>query len=165
MNQAFYVSLAEWSQVAASVLFIVILVFVWVRFLNPGIIRSQERKNAELAEAERRRDEAKADIQTARREVGATDAEIRAITARAEADAIHVHERLLAAATAEGGRSVGNAERELERGRLAARERLRAELVAKALDIARAAATYINDGTNRRLIEEAVGAVDRHETV
>jgi len=165
MNQAFYVSLAEWSQVAASLLFIAILVFIWTRFISPGIVRSQERKNAELADAERRRDAAKADIETAHRETRTTDDEIRAITARAESDAQHLHDRMLAGATAEGRRLVGNAEGELERGRYAARERLREELVAKALDIARGAATYINEGTNRRLIDEAVASVDRQKTV
>ncbi len=165
MNQAVYVALAEWSQVAASLLFIGLLVFIWMRFISPGIVRSQERKNAELADAERRRDEARADIGNARHEVTATDGEIRAITARGETDARHVHDRMLATATAEGRRLVSNAEGELERGRYAARERLREDLVAKALDIARGAATYINEGTNRRLIDEAVDAVDRQKTV
>jgi F0F1-type ATP synthase membrane subunit b/b' len=165
MNQAFYVSLAEWSQVAASLLFIAILVFIWTRFISPGIVRSQERKNAELADAERRRDAAKADIETAHSETSTTDDEISAITARAESDAQHLHDRMLAGATAEGRRLVGNAEGELERGRYAARARLREELVAKALDIARGAATYINEGTNRRLIDEAVASVDRQKTV
>lgn len=165
MNQAFYVSLAEWSQVAASVLFIAILVFIWMRFISPGIARSQERKNAELADAERRRDAAKADIEKARSESSATQDEIRAITARAESDARHLRDRMLAAAAAEGRRLISNAESELERGRYASRERLREELVAKAFDIARGAATYINEGTNRRLVEEAVDAVDRQRTV
>ena len=165
MNQAVYVALAEWSQVAASLLFIGLLVFIWMRFISPGIVCSQERKNAELADVERRRDEARADIGNARHEVTATDGEIRAITARGETDARHVHDRMLATATAEGRRLVSNAEGELERGRYAARERLREDLVAKALDIARGAATYINEGTNRRLIDEAVDAVDRQKTV
>ncbi|MDQ2908365.1 MAG: hypothetical protein M3R44_03330 [Candidatus Eremiobacteraeota bacterium] len=165
MNQAFYVSLAEWSQVAASVLFIGILVYIWVRFLNPGIIRSQERKNAELAETERRRDAAEADIDDARRDVAATDSEIAAITARAAHDAKAVGDRIVSGAAAEGRRVIANAEGELERARLAARERLRDELVAQAISIARSAAAYTDEATNRRLIGETVDAVDRHETV
>ncbi len=165
MNQAFYVSLAEWSQVAASLLFIAILVYVWVRFINPGIMRSQERKNAELADAERRRDAARADIDDAHQEAGATDVDIRAITERAAGDAKSLRERIVTGAHAEGRRLVDNAQGELERGRLAARERLREALIAKAVDIARSAAAYTDEATNRRLIGETVDAVDRRETV
>jgi hypothetical protein len=53
-----------------------------------------------------------------------------------------------------------NADGELERGRAAARERLRDDLLQKAIAIARRAAADVDDTTNRRLVSEAVDRVD-----
>ncbi len=164
MNDAFYIRLAAGSQIVASILFIALLVYIWVRFISPGVARSQARKNAELAEAEQRRDRARDDIAVAQREGEAIDREVHAINERAQADAQRLHERLLVAARAEGERLIRNAEGELERGRLAARDRIRHQLVAKATQIARGAALYVDESTNRRLIGETLDTVDRAST-
>jgi F-type H+-transporting ATPase subunit b len=161
VNDAFYEQVAIWSQVVASILFLGVLVFLWVRFITPAVIASRNRKNAELGEAERRRDEARAEIERARAEVAAAEEDAHAIVARAEADARRLRDRILAEATAEGARLLQNAEGELERGRAAARDELRASLVTKALGIAREASRGLDARTNRRLIEETVAVADR----
>ena len=86
---------------------------------------------------------------------------VAAIVARAEADARRLRDRILAEATAEGARLLQNAEGELERGRAAARDELRASLVAKALGIAREASRGLDARTDRRLIEQTVAVADR----
>ena len=157
----FYESLALWSQVAASILFLCVLVWLFVRFVTPAVRASQERKNAELVEAERRRDAAQAEVAVAQAELAATDGDVQAIGARSERDAERERQRLIAAAKADGERQVRNAEGELGRGRAAARDLLREELLERALAIARGAAARIDDGANQRLIGEALAAAER----
>jgi len=161
VNDAFYEQLATGSQIAASILFIIVLVYLWRRFLTPAVLASQARKNGELAEAEQRRDAAQDDIEVARREVALAEEDAGAITTRGQADAVRTRARIAAEAQAESARVVRNAEGELERGRYAARERLRADLIESAIAIARGAASGVDDSTNRRLVTETVDTVDR----
>ncbi|MGP6155944.1 MAG: hypothetical protein ACLPYS_00140 [Vulcanimicrobiaceae bacterium] len=161
MNENFYQSLAIWSQVLGSIAFLVVIVWLWVRFVNPAVVASQERKNAELAEAEKRRDETKEEVEVAQRELLAADGDVAAIHQRAEVDARRVYERIVAEARSEGQRVVRNAGGEMERRRTAARERLRAELFEKAIAIAREGAGRLDDATNERLVGEVVETIER----
>jgi F0F1-type ATP synthase membrane subunit b/b' len=160
VNDAFYEGLATWSQVVASIAFLIVLIYLWRRFLTPAVVASQHRKNAELLDTERRRDEAKAGIGAARAEAADADADARAITERGQSEADATRERMLHEGRAESDRLLRNAEGELERGRSAARERLRDDLLQKAVAIARRAALDVDDATNRRLVSEAVDTVD-----
>jgi F0F1-type ATP synthase membrane subunit b/b' len=163
MNDAvgFYEQLAVWSQVLGSVAFIAVLVYVFQRFLIPAVVASQERKNAELIEAERRRDAAKEDVLVARRELDGVEEEVKALRVRAAVDARRERERILADATAEGKRLVSTAEGELDRGRFAAREAFRVALLDKALHIARrSAAEGIDAEKDRALVSGVMNAVD-----
>lgn len=161
MSDAFYESLATYSQVVASLLFIVVMVVIWRRFIAPAVIASQERKNAELLESEARRDAARAETEVAQREIATADTEARAIRARAEIDAKAVRDRILRDAHSEGARLVRNADGELDRGRAAARENLRNDLLEKAMQIARDASAHLDESTNRRLVGEAVDTAER----
>jgi F0F1-type ATP synthase membrane subunit b/b' len=161
VSDAFYESLAVGSQVAASVLFIVVLVYLWIRFLSPAVIRSQESKNAALVDAERGRDAAKERVEAAQRELERAAEDVRAITARANRDAASLRARIVAEAHAEGKRSLEHAAGELQRGRAAARDALRADLIARALEIAREAASQVDDATNRRLVAGALDGAER----
>jgi len=161
MSDAAYEALAVWSQVVASVLFIGVMIYVWIRFIAPAVVASQARKNAELVEAEHRRDAARAQVEAAQRELDVADADARAIRARAQADATRLHEAMLTEAEAEGERLVRNAEGELERGRAEARERLRGELLEKAMQIARDAASRLDEATDRRLVADAVDVAEK----
>jgi len=74
---------------------------------------------------------------------------------------LHERERIVAEATAEGERVVRNAQAELGRARYAARDRLRAELIERALDVARqTAASRIDGETDRTLIDGVLAAID-----
>ncbi len=161
MNDSFYEHVAVWSQVVASALFIVALVYGWIRFLSPAVAKSAERKNAELLEAEQRRDAAKERVEVAQRDLERAAEDVRAITARANRDANELRARIISEAHAEGKRTVRNAEGELERSRAAAREQFRADLLERAMAIARDAASRLDDETNRRLVAEAVAGAER----
>jgi F0F1-type ATP synthase membrane subunit b/b' len=161
MSDQFYQQVAIWSQVLGSVAFMVLLVYIWIRFVTPAVLKSRDAKNAELTEAERRRDAAKEEIDEARRELARATAEAQSIRNRGAGDAQALRERILADAKREGERQVRNAEGELERGRLAAREALRAELIAKALEIARESASRLSEDTNRRLVGDVVETLER----
>jgi F-type H+-transporting ATPase subunit b len=161
VSDAAYEALAVWSQVVASVLFLGVMIYVWIRFIAPAVGASRLRKNAELAEAERRRDAARAQVEAAQRELDLADADARAIRARAQADATRLHEAMLAEAAAEGERLVRHAEGELERGRAEAREQLRSELLQHAMQIARDAASRLDEATDRRLVADAVDVAEK----
>jgi F0F1-type ATP synthase membrane subunit b/b' len=163
MNDAvgFYEQLAVWSQVFGSIAFILVLVYAFQRFLIPAVIASQERKNAELVEAERRRDAAKEDVLVAVRELDGVEEEVKALRVRSGVDARRERERILADATADGKRLVSVAERELDRGRVVAREAFRIALLDKALHIARrSAAEHIDTDLDRELVAGLMNAVD-----
>ncbi len=161
MSDQFYQQVAIWSQILGSVVFIVVLVVIWIRFVTPQVLRARDAKNAELAEAERRRDAAKEEIDEARRELAVATSEAQSIRSRGTSDAQALHDRIVGDAQREGERQVRNAEGELERGRRAARETLRTELIAKALEIARESASRLDEGTNRRLVGDVVETLEK----
>ena len=149
--------LAQWSQIAGAVIFVIAIVLIWNKFIAPGVQAYQAAKNAELAENEKRRENIRADVAAARAEVERADAEVREITARSLTAAQHDRERAIAEAQADAERIVRNAEGELERARLAARDRLRIEFIEKALAKAREEApSRVSDAANGKLVDETV---------
>jgi len=161
VSDAFYEQLAVWSQIVASILFIIVLIYIWNRFIAPAVIASQARKNAELTEAERRRDATRAQVESAQADVTAAENEARAIRSRAATDATRLHDAMLADAARDGDRLVQNAHGELERARGEARDRLRTDLLERAMQIARDAAARLDDSTDRRLVAEAVDVAEK----
>ena len=161
MSDSFYVGVAVWSQVVASLLFIVAMVVIWVRFIAPAVLASQTRKNAELLDAEKRRDDARAEAEKAQHEIATADADARAIAQRADSDASRLHDKTIADARVEGERLLRTAGGELDRARAAARDELRSDLLERAMQIARDAASRLDDGTNRRLVGDAVDSAER----
>ena len=150
-------SLAQWSQIVGAVIFVVAIVVIWNKYVAPGVKAYQQSKNAELAEAELRREHIRADVAAARAEVERADAECREITARSLTAAQHDRERAIAEAKADAERIVRNAEGELERARLAASDRLRIEFIEKALAKAREEApARVSDAANGKLVDETV---------
>jgi F0F1-type ATP synthase membrane subunit b/b' len=161
MSDATYEAIATYSQVVAAVLFIVVVVYLWNRFISPAVLASQARKNAELLDSEKRRDDARAELERAQAEVDRAEADVRAIAARAETDATRLHEKAIAEARAEGERLMNGAHGELARSRETARTHLRDELLERAMQIARDAASRLDETTNRRLVGEAVDTAER----
>ena len=164
MSDAFYEGVATWSQVVASILFIVVMVVLWIRLIAPAVIASQARKNAELADAEARRDAAREQIDAAQREVTTAEEQTRGIAARAQADATRITEKIRSDAAAEGDRLVKNADGELDRSRATARDALRADLLEKAIAIARGSAASLDAATDKKLVDEAVATADKAST-
>lgn len=149
--------LAQWSQIAGAVVFVVVVFLVWRRWIAPAVLSYQEAKNAELAEAEARRDRMQAEADAARAGAEHVAAEARTIRERAAGEADHERKRILAEAQDEAERLIRNAKSEIERARMAARARLRIEFIEKALIKARKqAAGVVDDAMNAALIEETV---------
>ena len=157
-----YEAIAIWSQVASSILFLVVLVWMFRKFIIPVVMTAQKNKNEEIARAEQRRDAAKVKLEELRATIGNADEDAEAIKQRAVAQA----ERELAAAVAEakaaGERALHNAQGELDRARAAARETLRNEFVDKALVRAREeAAKRVTPAVNAQLVDRFVETLER----
>ncbi|MEA2688025.1 MAG: hypothetical protein QOD51_632 [Candidatus Eremiobacteraeota bacterium] len=154
--------LAMWSQIVGAVVFLIVAVLIWRKYIAPGVKAYQASKNAELAEAEARRDRIRADAAAAHAEIDAAEADAGMIRERAQSAAEHERVRTLEEAAAEAARIVRNAEGELERARLAARDRLRIEFIEKALAKARGDAPQrVGDGVDKKLVEETVADLVR----
>jgi F0F1-type ATP synthase membrane subunit b/b' len=148
-----YTAIAEYSQIASAVLFVIAMAWIWVKFIQPAVIAAQQNANAQLAEAERHRDEAKAQLESLRGETDAAKRDAIAIKQRVEAQAKAECEAMLAEAKRAGERAVANAQGELSRSRAAARERLRDELLDQALTLARTQAQQrVDAGMNAQLV-------------
>ena len=161
-NNTFFVQIALWSQVAGSVAFLIVLILLFRKYLVPAVDANEKARNAQLAEAEARRTRIQTEAAQARGEIEAADrdaAEIRTRVVRViERDHAHAVEE----AKAEGERLVRNAEGELERARLAARDRLRIELIEKALAKARTqAAGRVSDAVDKALVDKTVADLAR----
>ena len=158
----FYVRIALWSQVVAAVLFICFLVWLWMKFLQPAVMAAQERQNKQIAEAERHRDEAKAMLDLLRTQISGAEHDAEAIKQRAVAQAKREYDAAVAEATEAGERALANSKGELERARASARDRLRHEILDRALAQARQdAERRIDTRTNARLVNEFLGSLEQ----
>jgi F-type H+-transporting ATPase subunit b len=148
-----YEAIAEYSQIASAVLFVIVMIWIWMKFIQPAIVTAQQNQNAQLAEAERHRDEAKALLDSLQGEATNAQRDAEAIKQRVAAQAQAEREAVLREAREAGERAVRSAQGELARSRSAAREQLRDELLHGALDIARTeAAQRVDARTNAELL-------------
>jgi F0F1-type ATP synthase membrane subunit b/b' len=156
------VLLAQVSQIVGAVVFVIAMVLIWNRFIAHAVKSYQQSKNAELAEAEGRRERMRADVAAARAEIEHADADARTIRERIDAATARERAKTLEEAQAEADRVIRNAAGELERARLAARDRLRIEFIEKALAKARAEApARLSDATNTALVNATVDDLTR----
>jgi F0F1-type ATP synthase membrane subunit b/b' len=157
-----YIKIAVWSQVVSSIFFIAVLAFVWYRWMLPVLLAAQSRSNRQIAEAERHRDEVRGALTALREEIESARHDAGLIVARADVHARHEREAALKETTESGERTLHDAQGELGRARAAARQRLRDELVAGALKLARGdAVARVGPGIERRLIDGLVGSLER----
>lgn len=148
-----YTQVALYSQVASSVLFVIVMIWIWVRFLQPAVLTAQQNQNAQLAEAERRRDEAKGVLAGLHGEIENAKRDAQAIKERVAAQASAEREATLRETREAGERGLRNAERELDRSRAAARDQLRDEFLNRALEAARTrAAERVDAPVDSRLV-------------
>jgi F0F1-type ATP synthase membrane subunit b/b' len=157
-----YEAIALWSQVIAAVVFAAIIIWGFIRFITPAINHGTAAKNEEIRENEQRRDEAVKQVEVARAEVERAKADAEQIRRRIEHDARREAEDILAEANAEAQRLVRNAHGEYERQRLAARDKLRIELIERALAEARKkAAAQIDAPTDLMLVDRFIADLER----
>jgi F0F1-type ATP synthase membrane subunit b/b' len=157
-----YEAIAEWSQVFSAILFLAVLVWMWVKFIQPAVLAAQAAQNARINEAERHRDEAKAALEGLQREIGVAQQDALAIKDRIASLVAAEREAVLREAREAGERALRDAEGELARARAAARGRLRDELVEKALGLAREnAARRIDAAADKKLATSFVQSLKR----
>lgn len=150
--------LAQWSQITGAAVFVVAAVLLWNKYVAPGVKAYQVAKNAELGAAEARRERLRVDVAAAHMEIANAEDDAAEIRARIELATARDRAHTLAEARAEAERLVRHAEGELDRARLAGRDRLRIEFIEKALKKARAlAGGRIDAAANAKLVDETVG--------
>ncbi len=162
MNDArLYLEIALVSQVVSSIVFIAALVYAWIRWMLPVVLAAQERSNRQIAEGERHRDEVKGALEALRGEIETARHDAELIERRSTERGEHERRLMLAEATEAGDRALADAGRELDRARAAARARLRDEIVARALELARDdAKRLVNPALDARFVERFIGSVE-----
>jgi len=157
MDAHFFESVALWSQVAGAVAFLVVLVLLFRKYVIPAVAANERARNAEITGAESRRAALQAELAKAQADLERADRDAAEIRNRLIEQIAQTRAQLKAEAKADGERLVRNAEGELERARLAARDRLRIEFIERALAKARKeAAAHVSDATNERLVTRTV---------
>lgn len=157
----FYVQLAAWSQIVASVLFIAVLLWLWTKFIQPAIMTAQTNANKQIAEAERHRDEAKAALDLLKAETNGAAHDGESIKERAAAQAQREHDAAIASANDAGERALANAQGERERAVTAASHQFRDEILEKALVRAREeSARRVDAAVDARLVDAFVASLE-----
>ena len=157
-----YERIAVLSQVISAALFMVALVYLWIRFILPAVVAAQEAHNKQIAETVRHRDDAKSALDVLKAEIDGAQRDAEAIRQRARELAAYEREQTLAQAREDGERTLHGAEGELDRARAVDRERLRTELLDRALEIARTRATQrVDAAVQSKLLDNFVASVER----
>jgi F0F1-type ATP synthase membrane subunit b/b' len=152
-----YEVIAQWSEIIGGIAFIIVAVWLFRKYALPAVRSGEISRNADLENAERRRTELRTEVEAARAELDRATVEADAIASRAQGDAQRLRDTIVSEGRREGARLIVNAQGELERGRIAARDQLRIEFIEKALLRARElAAARIDDAMNARLVEQTV---------
>lgn len=148
-----YDVIAQWSEIVGGFAFLIVMIWLFTKFALPAVRAGEVSRNADLVNAEHRREQLRLDVSDARAEVESAARDAIAIAHRSETDARHEHETILADSRREGLRLLQNARGELDRGRIAAKDKLRIELIEKALNRARVLAhEQLSDDSNARLV-------------
>ncbi|MGA9019599.1 MAG: hypothetical protein WB438_11810, partial [Candidatus Cybelea sp.] len=113
-DERLYLEISIWSQVVSSILFIGALVFIWNKWILPVVMAAQARSNAQIAESERHRDEAKGALGALREEIDGARRDAELIERRAELHGQRERETILNDATETGERALRDAGGELE---------------------------------------------------
>jgi F0F1-type ATP synthase membrane subunit b/b' len=159
----FYIQVAIWSQVVASILFLAVMVWLWFRFIQPAVLTAQDNSNKQIAEAERHRDEAKATLELLGGEIEGAKHDGELIKTRAAAQAEREYATGVAEATESGERALRNAGGELDRARASAREQLRVDLLDRALAQARIEAQRrVDASVNTVLVDRFIAGLERN---
>jgi F0F1-type ATP synthase membrane subunit b/b' len=152
-----YEVLAQYSEIIGGFAFLIVMIWLFRKFALPAVRAGEISRNSDLVNTEHRREQLREEVAEARGEVEAADRDALAIGARAETDARHEQETIIADARREGLRLIQNARGELDRGRIAGRDHLRIEFIEKALNRARElAAQQLSEAADSRLVAKTV---------
>ncbi len=152
-----YETIAQYSEIIGGFAFLIVSIWLFRKFVLPAVRAGEISRNSDLVNTEQRREDLRLDVAEARGEVEAADRDAQAILTRAETDARHEHETIVADARREGLRLVHNARGELDRGRIAGRDKLRIEFIEQALNRARAlAAEELTPAEDTKLVAKTV---------
>lgn len=152
-----YETIAQYSEIIGGFAFLIVAIALFRKFVLPAVRAGEVARNSDLVNTEHRRDQLRDEVAEARGEVEAADRDALAIAARAQDDARHERDTIIAAARREGLRLIQNARGELDRGRIAGRDKLRIEFIEKALKRARElAAQQLTDTVNAQLVAKTV---------
>ena len=158
----FYEKVSVASQFFSAILFALIMVWMWIKFIAPALKVAQDNENKQIALTELHLEESKAALGLLRQENEGAARDAESIRKRAAELAAYERAIALAEAKESGERVLHNASGELDRARAAGRERLRTELVDRVLGIARARAIQRVDGaTDAKLIASFVASVEK----
>jgi F0F1-type ATP synthase membrane subunit b/b' len=150
-------TIAQYSEIIGGFAFLIVAIWLFRKFVLPAVRAGEISRNSDLVNTEHRREELREEVAEARGEVEAADRDVQAILARAETDARHERETIVADARREGLRLVHNARGELDRGRIAGRDKLRIEFIEQALNRARAlAAAELSPADDTKLVAKTV---------
>jgi F0F1-type ATP synthase membrane subunit b/b' len=159
---SFYETVAVVSQTLSALVFAAILVWVWFKYVMPAIRAAQEAENGRIAEAQRHLEESRAAIGLLKTEIEGAKRDAASIRLRAGEQGEHERIALLAETREAGERSLAGADGELDRALFSARERLRADLLQKALRMARSEASdRIDARMNAKLVDNFVTTLER----
>jgi F-type H+-transporting ATPase subunit b len=101
-------------------------------------------------------------VEAARQELLRAEQDARRIRETIERDARREAQDILAEANAEARRLIHNAHGEFERARLAARDKLRVEMIERALELARKeAASRIDERVDVKLVDRFIAELER----
>jgi F0F1-type ATP synthase membrane subunit b/b' len=161
-----YETIAQYSEIIGGFAFLIVMVWLFRKFVLPAVRAGEISRNSDLVNTEHRREQLRDEVAEARGEVESADRDALAIAGRAETDARHEHETIIDDARREGLRLIHNARGELDRGRIAGRDKLRIEFIEKALNRARElAAQQLSDAGNARLVAKTVDDLTAGERV
>jgi F0F1-type ATP synthase membrane subunit b/b' len=152
-----YETIAQYSEIIGGFAFLIVMIWLFRKYALPAVRAGEISRNSDLVKTEHRREQLRDEVAEARGLVESADRDALAIAARAETDARHEHETIIADARREGSRLIHNARGELERGRIAGRDKLRIEFIEKALNRARElAGQQLSEAGDTRLVTKTV---------
>jgi len=152
-----YETIAQYSEIIGGFAFLIVMIWLFRKFALPAVRAGEISRNSDLVNTEHRREQLRDEVAEARALVESADRDALAIAARAEADARHEHETIIADARREGLRLIHNARGELDRGRIAGRDKLRIEFIEQALNRARElAGQHLSEAGDTRLVAKTV---------
>jgi F-type H+-transporting ATPase subunit b len=157
-----YDVVAFWSQIAGFVLFTGALIWSWAQWISPALAQASKHSNERIALGEKHRDDMRLALDALRREIEVARRDGETMKERVRERSAHEFERTVAEAREAADRVIRNADEELERARVQARIRLRDDLAARAIEVAKAQAQQRIDKTvNATLVREFLQSLER----